>query len=270
VVKKTRELVTTVTPETPGIPRAVVLTVSSALSLVTGLSCHHHPQETCKKLASRELDASVGASGPHGFAVRLKRRSSLSAVRVHRIPPRVRDDREPPLCLGRDGEGYAGDLGLKGTGIFLRRGLDSRIGDLPRRTKSTGLWDGFCTCQVKCTVTVTPRNSGEVIQTFVGRRHHRDGANRRWRNNRCAVVGKAEWMPGEIVAEGDGGLRERGMSVECIVTEVPPRKISPPAGRFHRDVRAGIVPEYQGRQHLCKRVVRRETKELDVASAART
>jgi hypothetical protein len=31
VVKKTRELVTTVTPETPGIPRATVLTVSSAL-----------------------------------------------------------------------------------------------------------------------------------------------------------------------------------------------------------------------------------------------
>jgi hypothetical protein len=43
-----------------------------------------------------QLDASVEASGPHDFAVR------FSAVRqrrihVHRIPPRVRDDREPPL-----------------------------------------------------------------------------------------------------------------------------------------------------------------------------
>ena len=42
------------------------------------------------------LNASVGASGPHDFAVR------LSAVRqrhrhVHRIPPRVCDDRETPL-----------------------------------------------------------------------------------------------------------------------------------------------------------------------------
>jgi hypothetical protein len=54
----------------PGIPRAVVLTAYFALSPVTGLSCHRHPQETCKKLASRELDASVGASGPHDFAVR--------------------------------------------------------------------------------------------------------------------------------------------------------------------------------------------------------
>jgi hypothetical protein len=49
------------------------------------------------KVAFRELDASVGASGPHDFAVRLKRASSLRTVGVHRIPSRVRDDREPPL-----------------------------------------------------------------------------------------------------------------------------------------------------------------------------
>jgi len=44
----------------------------------------------------RQLDTSVGVSGPHDFAVR------FSAVRqerhhVHRIPSRVRDDREAPL-----------------------------------------------------------------------------------------------------------------------------------------------------------------------------
>ena len=73
-----------------GLPCAMVLTVSFVLSPVTGLfatviqwSCLHR------------LDASIGASGPHDFAVR------LGAVRqqhvsVHRIPPRVRDDREPP------------------------------------------------------------------------------------------------------------------------------------------------------------------------------
>jgi hypothetical protein len=51
---------------------------------------------TPEKLASQELDTSVGVSGPHDFAVR------LSAVRqwhfsVHRIPSRVRDDRDTPL-----------------------------------------------------------------------------------------------------------------------------------------------------------------------------
>ena len=46
---------------------------------------------------TRKLDASVGASGPHDFAVRFSA-IRQERIRVHRIPPRVRDDREPPLC----------------------------------------------------------------------------------------------------------------------------------------------------------------------------
>ena len=53
------------------------------------------PAKTC----FRELDASVETSGPHDFSVR------FSAVRqkrrrVHRIQPRVRDDRDTPLEWG--------------------------------------------------------------------------------------------------------------------------------------------------------------------------
>ena len=48
------------------------------------------------KIAFRRLDASVGASGPHGFAVRLST-VRYRHISVHRIPSRVRDDREPPL-----------------------------------------------------------------------------------------------------------------------------------------------------------------------------
>jgi hypothetical protein len=50
---------------------------------------------TCGKLF-RTLDTSVGVSGPHVFAVRLSavRQERLS---VHRIPSRVRDDRDTPL-----------------------------------------------------------------------------------------------------------------------------------------------------------------------------
>jgi hypothetical protein len=44
----------------------------------------------------RGFDASIGASGPHDFAVRLSA-VRQKRLRVHRIPPRVRDDREPPL-----------------------------------------------------------------------------------------------------------------------------------------------------------------------------
>jgi hypothetical protein len=76
---------------TPGLPCAMVLTAYFALSPVTGLSCHRRPQEACKKLASRELDASVGASGPHDFAVRIsavrpRKMFVLRRCRVHRIP----------------------------------------------------------------------------------------------------------------------------------------------------------------------------------------
>jgi hypothetical protein len=43
----------------------MVLTVSFVLSPVTGLGCHRRLADT-----SAKLDASVGASGPHDFAVR--------------------------------------------------------------------------------------------------------------------------------------------------------------------------------------------------------
>ena len=91
-MKKHTSVVTTVTPESPGIPRAMVLTAYSALSPVTGLVCHRRLRK-----GSRKLDASVGASGPHDFAVRIRRASSLRTISVHRIPPHVRDDRETPL-----------------------------------------------------------------------------------------------------------------------------------------------------------------------------
>jgi len=87
----------------PGIPRAMVLTVYFALSPVTGLVCHRRPQETCKKLASRELDASVGASGPHDFVVRKPRSRQSRRQRPSHPAPNVRDDRETPLK--RDGMG---------------------------------------------------------------------------------------------------------------------------------------------------------------------
>ena len=51
-----------------------------------------------------KLDTSVGASGPHDFAVRNVALFVSSAIRVHRIPDLLRDDRETPLCVGRDGE----------------------------------------------------------------------------------------------------------------------------------------------------------------------
>jgi hypothetical protein len=83
----------------PGIPRAMVLTVSFALSPVTGLCCHRHQRKK-----SRQLDASVGASGPHDFTVRVNAARLASLPRPPHPAPNVRDDREAPLLGGRDDE----------------------------------------------------------------------------------------------------------------------------------------------------------------------
>jgi hypothetical protein len=89
----------------PGIPRAMVLTVSFVLSSVTGLVCHRH-----RRNDFQQLDTSVGVSGPHDFAVR------FSAIRqrrihVHRISrPTFCDDRETPLLRAEDARKHAGDL----------------------------------------------------------------------------------------------------------------------------------------------------------------
>src|ERR1700737_1157426 len=71
-VERTR--VSQVTPESPGIPRAMVYGLYRALP---GDRAFLPPSPA--KVAFRELDASVGASGPHVFAVR------FGAVRYRRI-----------------------------------------------------------------------------------------------------------------------------------------------------------------------------------------
>jgi hypothetical protein len=107
----------------PAFPHAMVLTAYVALSPVTGLfATVVHGLRFCPRPVGptnlRELDASVGASGPHDFAVRvsavrLLAQMSLTGLidppcqpiarqrcRVHRIPPRVPDDRDTPLLWG--------------------------------------------------------------------------------------------------------------------------------------------------------------------------
>src|SRR6266581_3475169 len=75
-IKKHTSIVTTVTPESPGIPRAMVLRLTFVLSSVTMLFCHRRPADMVLskarlgRLASAKLDASLGASEPHDFAVR--------------------------------------------------------------------------------------------------------------------------------------------------------------------------------------------------------
>src|SRR3979490_3293111 len=88
MVERTR--VSQVTPESPGPPRAVVYSLYRALP-GERLFCHRR----LARLIAR-LDTSTAMSGPHDFAVRLSA-VRYRRIRVHRIPPRGRDDRVPPL-----------------------------------------------------------------------------------------------------------------------------------------------------------------------------
>jgi len=63
------------------------------------------------------LTPTIEVSGPHDFAVRKVALSSAAPLASIASPPYVRDDRETPLCVGRDGEGYKTDLGPKGSKI---------------------------------------------------------------------------------------------------------------------------------------------------------
>src|SRR3954454_6099833 len=94
--KKAYELVTTGKPDEPGIPARDGFN-GFLRDLPGDRACLSPSLCFCTK-----LDASVEASGPHVFAVRVQHRSSAVPNSVHRIPPRVRDDRERPL-VGRDG-----------------------------------------------------------------------------------------------------------------------------------------------------------------------
>src|ERR1700730_10487122 len=76
------------------------------------------------KIAFRELDTSVGVSGPHDFAVRLSRRSSAARSASTAFRPAAVTIACRP-SVGGNGRGYRSDLGQERTGIFLREGLDT-------------------------------------------------------------------------------------------------------------------------------------------------
>jgi hypothetical protein len=103
----------------------MVLTAYSALSPVTGLSCHRR-----RRNRFRRLDTSVGVSGPHDFAVRarlshklrdgpgtgppqlcakaVQRHSSFDTAASTASRSNVRDDRDTPLKR----DGMAGNIFL--------------------------------------------------------------------------------------------------------------------------------------------------------------
>jgi hypothetical protein len=102
---KARKQVTTGSPDNTGIPCANGFTAYSVLSLVIGLCCHHRRQNRF-----RRFDASVGASGPHGFAVRFTSHALRGKKRPPPPAPRSWRSRAAPPWVGQDGARRTNDL----------------------------------------------------------------------------------------------------------------------------------------------------------------
>jgi len=82
--------------EASDIPCAMALRLISCSPRSGRARCHRR-----RRNCFHQLDASIGASGPHDFTVRI-RTLRQRHIRVHRIPSRACDDRETPLVSGRD------------------------------------------------------------------------------------------------------------------------------------------------------------------------
>ena len=156
---KHTSVVTTVTPVSPGIPRAMVLTAYFVLSPATNSSCHRHPRikvlskARSGRLASANLTPATGARTTR-LCRPLKRRSSCTladrsrgssrpatacapdALASTASRPAFVTTRDPPLC-GTGWRDHGIDLGQTGNKIYLQKGLDRHPGktrsDLPVR-----------------------------------------------------------------------------------------------------------------------------------------
>ena len=100
------------------------VTAYCALSLVTGFLATIIGGILLANLtpASGRQDHTASPSAMAAFVVRRRH--------VHRIPPRVRDDRDPPLSSGETGRAGSVDLPDRLSGIFFVGGLDRVLGDL--------------------------------------------------------------------------------------------------------------------------------------------
>jgi hypothetical protein len=107
-----------VTPESPGIPRAMVYGLYRALP-GDRLSCHRR-----RRSCLHRLDTSVGVSGPHVFAVRLRYPRQEHLPRPPHPSPALVTLRNAPLS-GTGRRTYRTDLGLRKIRIFLQKGLDT-------------------------------------------------------------------------------------------------------------------------------------------------
>jgi hypothetical protein len=126
----------------------MVLTAYSALSLVTGLCCHHRQRDAVRVFAN--LMPASGHQDHTASPSASKRASSCALPRPPHPAPNVRDDREPPLLGAQDGRGDKSDFSSKGSEISLPSGLDTPCAKQPVGQISTAMAQTQQTVRSRC------------------------------------------------------------------------------------------------------------------------
>jgi hypothetical protein len=131
-------VVTTGSPGSPGIPRAMVYGVFRALPGVPGFLA------TVIRELLRELDTSVGVPGPHGFAVRNRLHSSKKLLASTASHPAFLTIAKRPSCRDRMARACRDDLPDRHSEEFLQTGLDNQIAEGTKAICPSGQNHGTC------------------------------------------------------------------------------------------------------------------------------
>ena len=129
------------------------------LSPGTGLSCPRHFRELCP----RKLSASVGAPGPHDFAVRDRDARLASLPRPPHPASYVRDDRDTPLLWRRDSGKNTQFL------LFRKRNISARRTENPDQTESARKIRFYVTSNSELTDLMRCANQAKILRLIARR-----------------------------------------------------------------------------------------------------
>ena len=152
----------------------MVLTASFVISPAIGFFVTVIPE----KLASHELDASVEASGPHDFSVRIRCSRLWHRQRPPHPAPRFVTIASRPSCRVGTGRACKDDLPDMESGLFLPTGLDSFLPICPPGScGARGTDEKLAPCGERQLLAAKEDVRGKAVSAECHRQHHSIGSS---------------------------------------------------------------------------------------------
>ena len=152
----------------------MVLTASFVISPAIGFFVTVIPE----KLASHELDASVEASGPHDFSVRIRCSRLWHRQRPPHPAPRFVTIASRPSCRVGTGRACKDDLPDETSALFLAPGLDSFLPICPPGScGARGTDEKLAPCGERQLLAAKEDVRGKAVSAKCHRQHHEIGSS---------------------------------------------------------------------------------------------